>query len=42
MDKEFFVERKYREFVEKNGYFPKMFNPYNTSEIVDFAPTVTT
>ena len=37
-----FVFEKYKEFYEKNGYIPKMFNPYNKAEITDIAPTVTT
>lgn len=41
-NKETFVEKKYREFFEKNGYVPKIFNPYNCSEISDYAPTLTT
>ena len=28
--------------MKKNGYIPKMFNPYNCAEISDYAPTVTT
>lgn len=40
--KETFIERKYKDFVEKNGYMPEMFNPYNRTEIKDQAPTVTT
>ena len=37
-----FIFEKYKEFYEKNGYIPKMFNPYNTTEITDIAPTITT
>jgi hypothetical protein len=37
-----FVFEKYKEFYKKNGYIPKMFNPYNTTEIADIAPTITT
>lgn len=36
-----FVYKKYLEFFDKNGYIPKMFNPYNTSEITDIAPCIT-
>ena len=36
-----FVLKKYIEFYKKNGYIPKMFNPYNQTEIVDIAPTIT-
>ena len=38
---ESFVERKYKEFIEKNGYIPEMFNPYNCAEVTDIAPTQT-
>lgn len=37
-----FIEKKYNEFYEKNGYIPEMFNPYNKAEITDIAPTQTT
>ena len=37
-----FVQKKYQTFIEKNGYIPKMFNPYNNVEIKDIAPTQTT
>jgi site-specific DNA-cytosine methylase len=37
-----FVERGYKEFADKNGYIPEMFNPYNRAEIKNVAPTVTT
>lgn len=37
-----YVNKKYADFYKKNGYIPKMFNPYNCSEITDIAPTVTT
>lgn len=37
-----FVQKKYQTFIKKNGYIPKIFNPYNTNEIVDVAPTQTT
>ena len=36
-----FVISAYKEFYEKNGYIPEMFNPYNCSEITDIAPTLT-
>lgn len=41
-DKETYVEKKYREFYEKNGYIPKYFVPYNCKEIIDYAPTLAT
>ena len=37
-----FVSKKYNEFVDKKGYIPDMYNPYNNSEIKDIAPTQTT
>lgn len=37
-----YVEKKYKEFVDKNGYIPEMYNPYNNSEIKDVAPTQST
>ena len=37
-----YVDKKYNDFIENKGYFPEMFNPYNTKEIVDIAPTQTT
>ena len=36
-----YVNKKYAEFYEKNGYVPKMFNPYNCSEVTTKAPTLT-
>jgi hypothetical protein len=36
-----YVNKKYEEFIRKNGYIPKMFNPYNCAEITDVAPTIT-
>ncbi len=37
-----YVGKKYNNFVKDKGYVPKMFNPYNKSEIKDIAPTQTT
>ena len=37
-----FVSKKYDNFIDKNGYIPKMFNPYNEMEVKDIAPTQTT
>lgn len=37
-----FVSKKYKEFKEKNGFVPEMFNPYNKQEIKDVSPTITT
>lgn len=36
-----FIMQKYRNFYDKNGYIPNAFNPYNESEIIDIAPTLT-
>ena len=37
-----FVENKLDSIVEKHGYLPEMFNPYNQAEITDKAPCQTT
>lgn len=37
-----FVEGKLDAIVEKYGYLPKQFNPYNKAEITDKSPTLTT
>lgn len=38
-----YVEKKYKNFIDKNGYIPNNFNPYNEVEIKDdIAPTQTT
>ncbi len=29
------------EFYEKHGYIPEYFVPYNSTEVKDFAPTLT-
>ena len=34
-----YVNKKYNEFIAKNGYTPELFNPYNCTEIKDIAPT---
>lgn len=36
-----YVNKKYEEFYKENGYLPRYFNPYNCSELDDFAPTLT-
>lgn len=36
-----FIFKKYIQFIERNGYFLMMFQPYNCSEITDISPTVT-
>ncbi len=30
-----------KEFIDKHGYIPEMFNPYNCSEVTDVSPTTT-
>jgi DNA (cytosine-5)-methyltransferase 3A len=37
-----FVEERLDRAVEKYGYLPEMWNPYNNAEITDKAPTLTT
>lgn len=37
-----FVIKKIPLLIKKYGYLPKMFNPYNTAEIKDIAPCLTT
>lgn len=39
---ESFINKKYNDFIMKNNYIPKMFNPYNCKEITGLAPTITT
>jgi DNA (cytosine-5)-methyltransferase 1 len=36
-----YVNQKYQEFQEENGYIPEYFNPYNKTELTDVAPTLT-
>lgn len=36
------ASKKYNEFIDKDGYIPEMYNPYNNSEIKDIAPTQST
>ena len=36
-----YVNQKYKEFQEENGYIPEYFNPYNKTELTDVAPTLT-
>ncbi len=36
-----YIEKKYKEFIDKNGYIPKIFNPYNTKEVNDVSNTIT-
>lgn len=37
-----YVEKKIEDIVNKYGYLPKQFNPYNSQEISDKVPTLTT
>lgn len=37
-----YINRKYKEFYEKNGYIPEVFNAYNCCEVMEIAPTITT
>lgn len=41
-DASIYIKEKYKEFYNKKGYIPKMFNPYNCSEIKDIAPMLAT
>lgn len=41
-NQETYVEKKYREFYEKNGYIPKYFIPYNCKEVADYAQVLAT
>lgn len=36
-----YVNKKYKEFINNNGYIPELFNLYNKTEIKDIAPTLT-
>lgn len=36
-----YIDKKYNDFITKDGYAPKMSNPYNSKEIRDNAPTLT-
>lgn len=36
-----YVNKKYEQFYKQNGYLPKMFNPYNCSEITNISHTIT-
>lgn len=41
VEKQSWLEKKYAEFYEKNGYIPEYFVPYNSTEVKDYAPTLT-
>lgn len=36
-----YVLKKYKQFYDKHGYIPPIFNPYNCTEIKDIAPCIT-
>lgn len=36
-----YIVEKYKDFVEKNGYIPELFNPWNKKEIKELTPTQT-
>lgn len=40
-DKYQYVKKKSAEMLNEKGYLPSIYNPYNKSEITDFAPTQT-
>ena len=37
-----FAKKRSQEILDENGYLPDMYNPYNKSEVIQNAPTVTT
>ena len=41
VEKQSWLEKKYKAFYEKYGYIPEYFVPYNSKEVKDFAPTLT-
>lgn len=36
-----FIANKYKDFIDKNGYIPELFNPWNKKELKDCSPTQT-
>lgn len=42
VEPEGFVERNAKEFIDKNGYYPENFNPYNKADVGEVAPTQST
>ena len=36
-----YIASKYQDFIEKNGYIPELFNPWNKKEVTDITPTQT-
>lgn len=39
LENDSYVSRKYIDFVDKNGYIPELFNPYNCKEVTEVAQT---
>lgn len=37
-----YVVKRYKEFIDKNGYIPEIFQPFNAYEVGDVIPTMTT
>src|SRR5690606_31613102 len=37
-----FLKNKLKYFLNKNGYLPELYNPYNNQELGKFSPTLTT
>lgn len=37
-----FLKNKLKLFLDKNGYIPELYNPYNNNELSDVSPTLTT
>lgn len=40
VEEDSYVEKKYKQFINENGYVPEVFQPYNSYEVTDVAPTV--
>ena len=36
-----YIASKYQDFIEKNGYIPELFNPWNKKEVTNITPTQT-
>lgn len=41
MEKPTYIAKCYKKFVDKNGYIPELFNPWNEKEIDEITPTQT-
>ncbi len=37
-----YISKKYKEFINKYGYFPAVFNPFNLKETTEYCPTLLT